>query len=68
MKNYLVLIIFFMIGGGSNFFIHRYLMKNWNYYRHLQKNPSPIELGIGLIMNECLAIFNCIDADLFLWR
>tara|TARA_Y100001936_G_scaffold232753_1_gene258008 strand:+ start:103 stop:246 length:144 start_codon:yes stop_codon:yes gene_type:complete len=30
-------------------------MKNWNYYRNLQKYPSSIELGIGIvIMNAWL--------------
>ena len=57
MNNYLVLIIFFIVGGGSNFLIHRYLMKNWSYYRHLQKNPSPIELGMSIvIMNAWLFV------------
>ena len=46
MNNYLVFFIFIILAWGSNFFIHRYLMNNWDYYRDLQKNPSPIELGI----------------------
>tara|TARA_B100002052_G_scaffold54806_1_gene48005 strand:- start:85 stop:228 length:144 start_codon:yes stop_codon:yes gene_type:complete len=27
-------------------------MNNWDYYRHLQKNPSPIELGIFIILGN----------------
>jgi hypothetical protein len=46
MNNYLVFFIFVILVWGLNFFIHRYLMNNWDYYRDLQKNPSPIELGI----------------------
>ena len=46
MNNYLVFFIFLILVSGLNFFIHRYLMNNWDYYRDLQKNPSPIELGI----------------------
>ena len=46
MNNYLVLFIFVILAWASNFFMHRYLMNNWDYYRDLQKNPSPIELGI----------------------
>ena len=46
MHNYLVFFIFVILVWGLNFFIHRYLINNWDYYRHLQKNPSPIELGI----------------------
>ncbi len=48
MHNYLVFSIFVIVVWGLNLFIHRYLMNNWDYYRHLQKekNPSPIELGI----------------------
>tara|TARA_Y100000768_G_C23681894_1_gene542709 strand:- start:60 stop:281 length:222 start_codon:yes stop_codon:yes gene_type:complete len=51
MNNYLVFFIFVILFGGLNFFIHRYLMSNWDYYRDLQKkNPSPIELGILIII------------------
>ena len=46
MNNYLVFFIFVILAWASNFFMHRYLMNNWDYYRDLQKNPSPIELGI----------------------
>ncbi len=46
MNNYLVFFSFVILAWGTNFFIHRYLMNNWDYYRDLQKNPSPIELGI----------------------
>ena len=46
MHNYLVFSIFVIVVWGLNLFIHRYLMNNWDYYRDLQKNPSPIELGI----------------------
>ena len=48
MNNYLVFFIFLILVSGLNFFIHRYLMNNWDYYRDLQKekNPSPIEIGI----------------------
>ena len=46
MNNYLVFFIFLILVSGLNFFINRYLMNNWDYYRDLQKNPSPIELGI----------------------
>ena len=51
MNNYLVFFIFVILVWVLNFFIHRYLMNNWDYYRHLQKNPSPIELGIFIILN-----------------
>ena len=50
MNIYLVFFVFVILIGGLNFFIHRYLMNNWNYYRDLQKNPSPIELGIFIII------------------
>ena len=50
MNKYLVFFVFVILIGGLNFFIHRYLMNNWNYYRDLQKNPSPIELGIFIII------------------
>ena len=52
MNNYLVFFIFVILVWGLNFFIHRYLMSNWDYYRHLQKNPSPIELGIFIILGN----------------
>ena len=50
MNNYLVFFSFVILAWGTNFFIHRYLMNNWDYYRDLQKNPSPIELGIFIII------------------
>tara|TARA_B100000287_G_C20544636_1_gene746055 strand:+ start:458 stop:676 length:219 start_codon:yes stop_codon:yes gene_type:complete len=52
MRNYLVFFIFVILVGGLNFFIHRYLMSNWDYYRDLQKNPSPLELGIFIIITN----------------
>tara|TARA_B100001113_G_C20850377_1_gene509330 strand:- start:74 stop:310 length:237 start_codon:yes stop_codon:yes gene_type:complete len=50
MNNYLVLFIFIILAVGPSFFFHRYLMSNWEYYRHLQKNPSPIDYFIVYIM------------------
>ena len=50
MNNYLVFFIFVILVWGLNFFIHRYLMNNWDYYRDLQKNPSPVELGIFITL------------------
>ncbi len=52
MNNYLVFFIFLILVWGLNFFIHRYLMNNWDYYRDLQKNPSPIELGIFITISN----------------
>ena len=52
MRNYLVFFIFVILVGGLNFFIHRYLMSNWDYYRDLQKNPSPLELGMFIIITN----------------
>jgi len=52
MNNYLVFFIFVILAWVSNFFIHRNLMNNWDYYRHLQKYPSPIELGIFIILGN----------------
>ena len=57
MNNYLVFFIFVILVWVLNFFIHRYLMNNWDYYHDLQKNPSPIELGIFIILgNACIFI------------
>ena len=52
MHNYLVFSIFVIVVWGLNLFIHRYLMNNWDYYLHLQKKPSPIELGIFIILGN----------------
>ena len=52
MNNYLVFFIFVILVWVLNFFIHRYLMNNWDYYRDLQKNPSPIELGIFITISN----------------
>ena len=52
MNNYLVFFIFVILVWVLNFFIHRYLMNNWDYYRHLQKNPSLLEFGIYMIISN----------------
>ncbi len=52
MNNYLVFFIFVILVWVLNFFIHRYLMNNWDYYPHLQEKPSPIELGIFIILGN----------------
>ncbi len=67
MNNYLVFFIFLILAGGSNFFIHRYLMNNWEYYRHLQKKSISHRSWYRIHYNECLDILNCIGPDLFLW-
>tara|TARA_B100000035_G_C20752994_1_gene444842 strand:+ start:222 stop:443 length:222 start_codon:yes stop_codon:yes gene_type:complete len=51
-NNYLWFFIFAIPFWGLNFFTHRYLMNNWDYYRHLQKNPSLLELGIYMFISN----------------
>ena len=52
MNNYLWFFIFAIPFWGLNFLIHRYLIGNWDYYKHLQKNPSLLELGIFIIISK----------------
>ena len=52
MNNYLWFFIFAIPFWGLNFFIHQYLIGNWDYYKHLQKNPSLLELGIFIIISK----------------
>jgi len=52
MNNYFVFFIFVILIWVLNFFIHRYLINNWKYYRHLQKNPSPVELGVFIFLSN----------------
>ena len=51
-NNYLWFFIFAIPFWVLSFFTHRFLMKNWNYYSRLQKNPSLLELAIYMILSN----------------